>query len=386
MKIPTAIKGNYFFFFFAMATFFPYLAPYFKELCDMSDRQVGILFMIRPAVALCAQPVLCYYADTSGKRPQITSLLAIGAGVSFLMLSFTRLFWPMLIILILWAFFYSPIIPLSDSITFSFLGRKDRRKYTQLRIYGTVGFMVSAPLLGWLFDHSGLQWQFPIFCCMMIASSLYIRNVPASSRIPSAYGVAGLKLLYTNRNIVVFVAAALIMAISNQMAFVFLSVHVKNIGATNTNLGLMWIIATAVETALMPFVGAIITRIGVRNMIVLGLLASCVRWTATAFITEWWQILPLQMLHGITFCFIYVGAVTFMDMESPESVRSSAQGFYATFVMNGGHIIAGPIGGDIAQRFGYTTLFCVCAGLSLVSSVIISLLVREPASEERGKC
>jgi PPP family 3-phenylpropionic acid transporter len=372
-----AIKTYYFFFFAGMGATLPYLAPWFKEVAGASDRELGLLFMVRPAVGLLAQPLWGYLADATGKRSRLTAVLILLAALALPLVTFTPLFWPMVLIMALFAFFYRSIIPLGDSVTFAHLGQERRADYSALRVWGTVGFMITAASVGFLFDQLGLAWQFPVFTTVMLAAAWFVWRVPttpARGRLKAGFS---LRLLYTHRNIRFFMLAVLLNAMVSQMAFVFFGVYARSLGASNSALGWLWTVATGVEAALMPFIGRIMRRVGVKQMILLGLVAVALRWVPTAFLTSWWQLFPLQILHGITFCLVYVGAVTFMDMEARPEVRSSAQALYAAMV-SGGRVLGGAISGEIAQHLGYRTLYITCGLLALAALSVVATLVREP--------
>jgi PPP family 3-phenylpropionic acid transporter len=384
MSAKLAVRGNYFFFFMAMGAALPYVTPYFKEVCGFSDRSLGWIAMVRPAVGLLAQPLWCYLADRSGRRSRITALLSLGSALLYPLILLSTSFVPILLTLVAWAFFYSPLMALGDSMAFGLLEGSGRSRYAGLRIYGTVGFMISVGVLGIVFDRTGLRWLFPAFSVAMIAAAASIVSVPATARLPSSDTRDALRVLYRNRNVLVFVGACLLAAMANNMGFIYLSVYAKHLGATNAQVGYLWVVSTGAELVMMFFIGRIVERLGVKRMVLLGVLGVLVRWEAAALADSWWQLLPLQMLHALTFCFLYIGAVTFMDMESPPSVRSSAQALYGTVVLQAGAIMAGAVGGELCQRSSYATVFTVCGALAAFSAVVLALFVRDPSKRPAG--
>jgi PPP family 3-phenylpropionic acid transporter len=172
----------------------------------------------------------------------------------------------------------------------------------------------------------------------------------------------------------------LISETANQMAYMFLSVYAKDLGANNSQVGWLWASATGAEMVTMFFMPKIIRRIGLKKILFFGTFFVLFRWAPFAFMDAWWQLLPFQLIHIITLTFVYVGAVIFMDMESSPKIRFSAQAFYSTFVLNGSNILGSYLGGEISQYFGYPALFLISGVMGLISSVIILLWVREPST------
>jgi MFS family permease len=215
----------------------------------------------------------------------------------------------------------------------------------------------------------------------MLVAAWFVWRVPSGRTLHHRQAGPSLRLLYTHRNIRFFVMAMSLAAMVSQMAFVFFGVYARSLGANNAALGWLWTVATGVEAALMPFVGGFIRRIGVKRMVVLGLAAVALRWIPTAFLTSWWQLFPLQILHGITFCLVYVGSVTFMDMEASPEVRSSAQALYAAMV-SGGRVFGGLLSGEISQQLGYRSLYVTCGLLALIALGIVAAFVKDPRTGE----
>ena len=83
IPVKSAIRGNYFFYSFAIGCAFPFLAVFFKDIIGASDSQLGFLLMIRPAVAILFQPFWSVMADTGGHRGRLAFVLALISCVLF---------------------------------------------------------------------------------------------------------------------------------------------------------------------------------------------------------------------------------------------------------------------------------------------------------------
>ena len=75
--------------------------------------------------------------------------------------------------------------------------------------------------------------------------------------------------------------------------------------------------------------------------------AAVVRWLAMGFDPPLALLLPLQVLHGLTFGATHVGAIHFMGRAVPRSQTGTAQALYASvtggIAMGGAMLIAGPL-------------------------------------------
>jgi PPP family 3-phenylpropionic acid transporter len=384
MSVRSAIKSHYFFYFFSIGIILPYLAPYYKELVGATDEQIGFLLMVPPLVAMVAQPFWSYFADLWGHRSRMAAVLAFCSAVVFLGIGQIENFMLLIVVLMLWAFFWTPMVSLVDSVTFHYLGPERRNEYSRLRIFGTLGFTVAAIFLGMLFDRYGLSHMFPLFAVSIMVSGLFIARAPSTEKSTHAHTRRALGVFLRQNNVRWFVMTGILAAVANQMALGFMSIYARDLGAQNTHLGWLWGVGTIAEAAMMPFVGRLITRIGIKRLLLYGMVLSLVRWGGMAMVPSWPALFPLQTLHAFTFTFIYVGSVTFMDVTSPTKIRSSAQALFGVLVMNGGRILAAPLSGEIAHLFGYRVLYGISASLVVVALVLLVFRVREPEQIQEG--
>jgi MFS transporter, PPP family, 3-phenylpropionic acid transporter len=371
------IMGNYFFFYIAMGGALPFLAPYLKEIIHVSNGTLGVLLMIRPAVALAAQPFWSYMADVRGGRARIAVFLAAASAVLFPLLVFTRSVAWVAVLTAVWSFFYTPINALSDSLTFDYLGHKRRLHFSTLRIFASLGFLAGVAGMGAFYQKTGLRWMFPMFAAGMAVSAFMLNRMPgqahATAEKPGAF-----RSLFSNRNVLVFMAAILLTEIANQMGYFYLSVYARSLGAGYAQVGWLWAIATGAEMVAMLFMPKIIGRFGVQKVLFAGVAAVALRWGLFAAVRTWQQLIPVQLIQIVTIPFVYVGAVTFMDMESTADIRFTAQAFYSTVIVCGGMIIGSLAGGLISQRAGYPVIYILAGGLAVAAGLIVSLFVKEP--------
>jgi PPP family 3-phenylpropionic acid transporter len=300
-------------------------------------------------------------------------------------LFFPLIFWgkdllSVVMLLALSALFITPMNSTNDTITFDHLGPGHRNQFGRYRIFASLGFFVAVALSGIVYDRFGLKWMFPIFSAGMLFSAWSIRGVPSRQHKTSLKdGGAAFAGFLKKRNVRFFILAMFVSETANQMAYMFLSVYAKQLGAHNAQVGCLWAAATGAEIFTMFLMPRIIRRAGLKKILFFGTFFVLFRWAPFAFMNSWWQLLPFQLVHIITLTFVYVGAVIFMDMESSPKIRFTAQAFYSTFVLNGSNILGSYMGGEISQYFGYPALFLISGALGVVSSIIILLWVRDPS-------
>jgi len=145
--------------------------------------------------------------------------------------------------------------------------------------------------------------------------------------------------------------------------------------------GVIWVIGPISEIPVLFFSTAIMRRIGVKRLFALGLAGVAVRLLAYGFVTSVWQVLPLQLLHALTFGAYHAASVTYISRVTPPQMKSTAQTLFAACTMGAGGLVGGAIGGRITGAFGFATLYLSFGVVALVA--LLLLLVAVPAQPEQ---
>ncbi len=151
----------YFLFFGANAAYMPYLVLWFQSL-DFSGAQIGVLTSLFPLLAMVGVPLWTGLADATRRHRLIMSLsMLVPIGFGLLMPELTS-FLPVLILVILFAFFGTPVNAFADSATMAMLGER-KELYGRVRLGGTFGWGIASLLFGALIEDHGLRLGFYSF-------------------------------------------------------------------------------------------------------------------------------------------------------------------------------------------------------------------------------
>ncbi|MBN1779964.1 MFS transporter [bacterium] len=374
------VRGNYFFYAFALGSLYPYFAPYFKETLSISNFELGLLLLVRPAMSLVSQLFWSRFIDSHGHRSRWAVILSVAsAGLApFILLG--RSLSAIVVLFAIWSFFNAPLNTLMDAVAFDYLGTHRRMRLAFLRIFASMGWITATMSLGRLYDIAGLSCAFLVFPAGVLIAAWFVNRIPgdASNNQEKSHHSRLMRQLLVKPRILIFLMTVLIFETANNMGYQFLSVYGKFLGANNVQVGWIWAIGTIAETVTMLTFVKIVQKTGTKKILAIGMIMTVFRWVPMAFIHSWWQLLPFQMLHAFTFTFGYLGAAMFMDMESPSQIRFTAQAFYSLFVLNTGAIMGSFLGGVISDHRGYGASFALAGILTAVAAVMLMVFVKEP--------
>ena len=236
---------------------------------------------------------------------------------------------------------YMPTLALSNTVAFTNID--DRSKFPALRVWGTIGWIVAGLLVGGLgmssspkiFMIGGISGLvLGVLCFLMPATPPAAKGKPVN--IETLLMFDAFKML-GNVPFLVFILCSTAICVPLAYYFAYTSVYLPQIGfqapASTMALGQM---SEIVFMLLVPF---FFRKLGVKVMILIGMLAWVARYALFAFGAPdqvVWMIMLGVVLHGICYDFFFVTGFMYTDNKAPKEVRSQAQSLLVFFTQGVG--------------------------------------------------
>ena len=370
---------SFFFIFFAsIATYAPYMVPYFQSL-NFNGSQIGLLTAVPPLIILVSAPLWTKLADQTNQHKLIMGMtLLLGMGGLFLFPQ-AKTFLAVLGVAILFNIFSAPILSFANSATMVMLGDK-KEKYGRLRLGGTIGFGIAAAIAGFLVEDNGMKIVF------WIAGGLYFIGFLISLQLRYSETThqpivndpqkpkQGISDLLKNPHWLFFLAIAFLgglsMAASNTYFFPFM----KEIGATEATMGLTLTIGTIAEIPVLLFANVFIKRFKAYGVLILSTAFTGARFILFALAGDPALVMIIQVLNGFTFPLLSVAGVSYADQNAPEALRATAQGLFNAALMGVGVAVGGFIGGLLLDKIGAQGLYMTMGITVLLGLAVVTFL------------
>jgi len=141
--------------------------------------------------------------------------------------------------------------------------------------------------------------------------------------------------------------------------WIILPLFFATLGASKTWIGLLWIINFVFQFFAMRFVH----RFSDKAVFLIGQGLSIVVFLGYALSNNYLQVIPLQVVLGFSWAFLYVGSLLIV-LRSGEEKGTASGGFFSAINLSGA---VGPLlGGAISQFFGYRAVMFFAAAITLV--------------------
>ncbi len=365
-----APKAFYFFYFAAFAALLPFLVLYYEQL-EFTGQQIGILSAIFPLMMLAGAPIWGAIADTSQRHKTVLiSLMGTSLAMAFIVSRVTT-FTALALLVALFAFFIAPVIPLGDTAVLNILGEQ-RRNYGRIRVWGAVGWGLSAPLVGILTERFDLIWAFYAYILLMAVCMLNsLRLKVATSQTHDKRDI-NLHAFLTPAWRYCLTAAFLVgvgLAVSGNFVYLYLT----ELNATGVTVGLALTVATLSELPLTFYGRQLLARFQTQHLMLFALGCVILRLVLYGLFERPLLVLLVQLLHGFSFSIMWIAGVAYADEYAPAGKQATAQGLFSATMMGLGSATGGLVAGYLYDLTSTQRMFQLIA-LGLFAGAIVLAL------------
>jgi PPP family 3-phenylpropionic acid transporter len=365
------LSGFYFFYFALVGALSPFLSLYLSDI-GLTAYAIGLVNAVLMGTKIIAPNLWGWICDRTGKR-----LLVIGIGSGLATLFFTGLFFwqallPILLITFLYSFFWNAVLSQFDTVTIQYLDEKSQH-YSRIRVWGSVGFIVSVTALGFLFDAVSITYLIPISWVLLL---LITMNCAVLSEPPvraTTHFSISCKAIIKQPAVIAFFVAAFLLQLSFGAYYTFFSLYLESYGYTRTTIGLLWALGVVAEVILFLIIHRLMPAVGVSYLLFWSLLLTSMRWFLTAFFADIvWVVVVAQCIHAFSFGAAHAASIELIRQFFKGKNAGQGNALYSsvTFGVGGaiGALVSGYLWGINPQL-----LFIMAGSVLLLAAVIARL-------------
>lgn len=370
----TTSFGFYLVFYAALACFLPYMVLYYRSL-GFTGAQIGLLAGASPLISWLSAPLWTGLADTTRRHRLIMSLTIGGAVALALLLANLKALGAVILVVALYYSCAAPIVSLADSATMFMLG-DERDQYGRLRLGGTIGFGLAAPIVGRLVENGGLRVAFHSYAALMVLALIISRRLKFGVATADGSWRRGARTLLTNRRWLVFLALAFVGGMGFASINTYLYPYLQTLNASTTTMGLAVTLSTLSELPVFFFADRLLRRFKAFGLLVLALSITGIRLLLCAAFPSPVGVLLFQPLNGVTFPAAWAAGVSYADEHAPAGMKATAQGLFSSMIFGFGAAAGGFLGGLLLDRAGGRGLYLIFGVWVLASTALITLVAR----------
>ncbi|MBX8489079.1 MFS transporter [Pseudomonas cichorii] len=371
------LSGFYIFYFALLGSAAPFLSLYFHHL-GFSSARIGELVAI-PMLTRCIAPNLWgWLGDHTGQRLLIVRLGALCTLLAFSLILVDKSYAWLAMVMVLYSFFWHAILPQFEVITLAHL-RDQPSRYSQIRVWGSIGFILAVVALGEVFERFSLD-LFPQMLLIIMAgialSSWWVPNAqPQVSAQPLDAG--GFLRQLTRPSVLVFYVCVALMQLSHGPYYTFLTLHLEQLGYSRGVIGMLWAVGVVAEVLMFMGMSRILQRFSVRQVLMASFLLASLRWLLLgSFADHLLALLVIQLMHAATFGSFHASAIHFVQRSFGSRQQGQGQALYAALSGVGGAL------GALYSGYSWNALgpfwtFAIASLAALAAAVMIATPKKE---------
>lgn len=345
--------------YFIWGSWYVTMGTYMGKYLNSTGTQIGAAYGALAIATIISPFFIGFIADKYFSAQKVMGLLhLIGAALLFLATQITdntAFYWLVLI----YSALYMPTIALSNNIAFSQMSDPGKQ-FPWIRVFGTAGWIGAGLMISGL----GMDQSASPFYMAAISSGLLgvfsfvLPDTPPKAKTSdtsasSALGLGALGLFKDRAYLVFFIAAVLIcipLSFYYAWANPFLNaLQVENAAAKQT-------LGQFSEAIFILAIPLLFNKIGVKNMLLLGIIAWLLRYVFFAFGDSgsgMWMLYMGIILHGICYDFFFVTGYMYTEKKSSDKIKNAAQGLFTLASYGLGMVIGTYVSGFVVDN--YTT-------------------------------
>ena len=363
-----ALSASY----FAHIGFFnPYLPLWLKHL-GLSITMIGVLTAVQAATRVIAPYGWGWLSDHTGERVKLLRFCAAASLFFSIGLIFQGDVWWLAWVLVLMFIHTSAMMPMSEAALAQVVTRSgefDAKRYGRVRLWGSLGFLVTVCVAGAWFEHQGMQSFSWWAVCSLVALNLSVWWLPDQREAVHHEGShAPMWPVLRQRSVQWFFATVFFHVLSHIGIYVFFSLYLDTLGYSKTMIGVLWAVSVLAEIAWFFTQGRWLPKFSLPNWLLICAATMVLRMALTSWLADSLLVLLLaQLLHALTFATQHTVSTAVLSQHFTGRLRGRGQALYASIGYGVPGVLGALGGGALSEAWGLTTVYAASMGLSCVA-------------------
>ena len=354
--------------FFAYFAFVGMFSPYLSLWLDhrgLAIGQIAVLLALPQVLRIVAPPFWGWMADRGGRRVALLRATALGALAVLIAFPLADRPAEYAAAMLLLFFATAAQMPIGEAIALD-LARGDAGRYGRMRLWGSVGFIVTVlaggPLLE-AFGLAALPWLMAATMGLLVAVTFSLPEQPAPRaarpRVP-----LGVRL--REPATIAFLVSAFLMIHAHAALYAFFSLFLDRHGYGTAAIGAIWAVGVVAEIVLFMAQRRLFDRFSALRLLAFSFLACALRFAMIGGSDgALWVLLLAQLMHAITFGLHHSASMSVLHRWFEPAQQARAQAAFIVVAYGLGGSIGGIVAGWLWEQVSPSAAFVGAAAAGL---------------------
>ncbi|GAB3964490.1 MFS transporter [Spirosoma terrae] len=292
---------------------------------------------------------------------------------------------------------FAPTLALTTSIAMQQMSTPEK-EFPGIRVLGTVAWIIVTNIVGYYgFGDKVTIFQLSMYSAAALGIfSFFLPDTPPKATTSTSFSqILGLDAfkLFKDRSFAIFFLSSVLICIPLSFYYAMANPSLTDGGMQNVENKMS--LGQASEVIFMLLIPLAYTRLGVKKMLIVGLIAWIIRFIGFGYgdggSGEWLLYIAI-VLHGVCYDFFFVTGQIYTDNKAGEKIKSSAQGLISLATYGIGMGIGSKISGIVLDMYtrpdgskDWLAVWMVPAGIAAVVLLLFVLLFNDNTRSKAPK-
>lgn len=278
---------------------------------------------------------------------------------------------------------FAPTLALTSSIAMQQM-KSPENEFPGIRVLGTIAWIVVTNIVGlYGFGDKVMIYELAMYTSVVLGVfSFFLPNTPPNPSADASFSqILGLDAfkLFKDRSFTIFFISSVLICIPLSFYYAMANPSLTDGGMQNVENKMS--LGQASEVIFMLLIPVAYSRLGVKKMLLVGLIAWIARFICFGYgtVSTEWMLYIAILLHGVCYDFFFVTGQIYTDNKAGDKIKSSAQGLITLATYGIGMGIGSKLSGIVLDMYtkdgvkDWTSVWMVPAAIAAVVLVLFVL-------------
>jgi nucleoside transporter len=279
------------------------------------------------------------------------------------------------------------------------------KEFPPIRVFGTIAWIAVVNVVGFM----GVGDKSTIFIISAISAAVLgvlaftLPDTPPTATGPASFSqIIGKDafVLFKDKSFSIFFLSSILICIPLSFYYTWANssltdaykIAFPGVDAASFNIENKMSLGQASEVIFMLLLPLAYRKLGVKNILIIGLVAWIIRFLCFGYGTAdtgAWMLYLAILLHGVCFDFFFVTGYIYTDYKAGDKIKSQAQGLITLATYGVGMLIGSIIAGKVKDMYtagdpavtSWVDVWLVPAGIAAVVLILFIIMFRDNTRE-----
>lgn len=323
-----------------------------------------------------------WVADHTGRRTLIIKLTTFVTAIAFAGVFMGQGYWWMAAVMCVFSFFWNAALPQFEATTMSSLGEQVH-KYSSIRLWGSVGFILAVVVLGELLEYVDIGVVPMVIWGLLIGLFFVTLLAPGDGKSESDLHGASIWSVLKRREVLVLLAVCFLLQASHGPYYTFFTIYLEEYEYSRGTIGRLWALGVVAEIGVFLIMHRLMPRFGPYVLLLWSLGLTTVRWLLIAAYPDSLAIILFaQGLHAASFGIYHAVAIHLIHKFFVGRHQGRGQALYSSLSFGAGGAVGSLFSGYMWETVSPAATYYSAAAMSALAVLIACWGIKEKDMEK----